>query len=109
VFATYQVARIVPTIEKAGEAGPRPLWVYLQCVAVCGAIAFVIGSTLGTHVEDADPYRRGGGEAVTDFEPTGLERLTYALKAYVCLLIPALFGTQAGLKDVASGKTTEAK
>jgi hypothetical protein len=108
VFATYQVARIVPTIEKAGEARPRPIWIYLQCVAACGVLAFILGSTLGTHVEDADPYR-GGGETVTDFEPTDLERLTYALKAYVCLLIPALFGTQAGLKDVASGKTTEAK
>jgi hypothetical protein len=109
VLATYQVARIVPTIKKAGEARPRPLWVYLQCVVACGVLAFVLGSTLGTHVEDADPYRGGGGETVTDFEPTDLERLTYALKVYICLLVPALFGTQVGLKDAASGKITEHK
>jgi hypothetical protein len=46
-------------------------------------------ATYGTHTEDADPLR-GGGEVVTDFEPTDKERNEYGVKTLFVLGIPAM-------------------
>src|SRR5262245_53758595 len=62
---SYFIAQsAVEVMAKDGLTAPT--WIYIRCVLGCGLVGFVIGITLGTHVEDADPLR-GGGEVVVDY------------------------------------------
>ena len=48
-------------------------------------------SSYGTHIENSDPLY-GGGEIVSDFEPSQQEKNEYGLIIFFSLLIRALFG-----------------
>ena len=61
-------------------------------------LSFTMWSSYGTHTEDADPLR-GGGEVITDFEPTDTERNEYGLTMFFVLLIPAILGVYKGQKE----------
>lgn len=68
---------------------------------VLGLIIFlslVMWSSYGSHTEDADPLR-GGGDVVTDFEPSDKERNEYGLTMFFVLTIPALFGVYKGQNE----------
>ena len=60
-------------------------------------VSLVIWASYGTHTEDADPLR-GGGEVVTDFEPTDKERNEYGVETFFVLGIPAMVAVYKNYK-----------
>jgi len=58
-------------------------------------LSLVIWSSYGTHTENEDQLR-GGGDVVTDLEPSEGERNEYGLTMFFVLTVPALFGLHKG-------------
>jgi hypothetical protein len=102
----YRFAKAIVDTEPSGKSNLWPTWCYLRCVLTCAVIAYFVGAGLGKHVEDADPIR-GGGEVVIDYEPTKKERVTTAVETFAYLVVVGLFGTGAGLKEVAAKRETQ--
>lgn len=61
---------------------------FLLILAVSLALAFLSRTSVGTHVEDADPFM-GGGDVVTDYEPTDAERNKAATVIFLLSFLPA--------------------
>lgn len=59
---------------------------FLFWVAV---VSLCLWAGYGTHKEDEDPLRGGGGEVVVDFVPTDKERNEYGVTTFFVLGIPA--------------------
>jgi hypothetical protein len=95
-FAIYHLARLTAA-NPPGKSGLWPLWRYLRCVLASGAIGFLIGATLGTHTDGADPLR--GGEVVADYAPGDVRGATFALKVFLGVLLPGLVGTGVGIRE----------
>lgn len=70
---------------------------YAVVLGVVAILSLVLWSSYGTHTEDGDPVY-GGGETVTDFEPTDKERNEYGWQTFFVLTIPALLGVYKGQK-----------
>lgn len=68
-------------------------------------VSLVIWASYGTHTEDGDPLR-GGGEVVTDFEPTDKERNEYGVETFFVLGIPSMVAVYKTYKKnpVGAGK-----
>ena len=98
VWLTYIFSKSFVAVSPAPETWGGELKHYLICVAACGFIAYGSAVTLGTHKEDSDPVF-GGGETVVDYEPTQDQRTKHGLVAFLCLCIPALYGTHHGLQE----------
>lgn len=60
-------------------------------VMIIGLFSFYLGETLGTHIEDADPMY-GGGDRVTDYEPSERTRSEYRWTMFIVLTAPAIIG-----------------
>lgn len=95
-FAIYHLARLTAA-NPPGKSGLWSLWRYLRCVLASGAIGFLIGATLGTHTENADPLR--GGEVVADYVPGDVQGAAFALKVFLGVLLPGLVGTGVGIRE----------
>jgi drug/metabolite transporter (DMT)-like permease len=61
---------------------------FLLILAVSLGLAFLSRTNLGTHVEDADPVM-GGGDVVTDYEPTDAQRNKAATLTFLLSFLPA--------------------
>lgn len=98
-FAIYYFARLVAA-HPPGKSGLWPLWRYLRCVLVSGAIGFFISATFGTYTEDAVPLR-SGGEVVADYvpKPSDVQGATVALMVFLGVLLPGLVGTGMGIRE----------
>jgi hypothetical protein len=70
---------------------------YLLVFYTVGVITVVSWAGLGTHTEGADPLF-GGGETFVDFIPKPGERDDHAVRIFLTLLIPALYGMHNKLK-----------
>ena len=71
--------------SRLGRFLAYPFFVFWVAV-----VSLALWAGYGTHTEDEDPLR-GGGEPVTDFEPTAKERNEYGAQMFFELGIPALF------------------
>lgn len=99
VIGAFRVGRSSATHEddngiKNGTKSPR----WREALSLLGVIAIfsaILGSSLGTHTEDADPLY-GGGETVIDFQTTEKQQLEYALTMFITLSISALYGLYGG-------------
>jgi hypothetical protein len=70
----------------------KPKW--KSYLVVAGSVAFfvfILWSTYGTHIENADPIY-GGGDEVQDFQPTDQQRNEYGLSTLLTFEIAALLG-----------------
>jgi hypothetical protein len=106
VFLAYHIARLFLEYMRDESKGPNTkLWnsrrgmflaypFFIFCVAV---VSLCLWAAYGTHTEDEDPLR-GGGEVVTDFEPTDKERNEYGVKTFLVLGIPAMVAVYKNYK-----------
>jgi hypothetical protein len=70
----------------------RRKWlICLSLLFFCGLFSLFLQSSLGTHIEDADPIY-GGGERIVDFEPTEKQRTEYGLTAFLVLSVSSFYG-----------------
>lgn len=60
----------------------------LLILTVSLGLAFLSRTNFGTHVEDADPIV-GGGDVVTDYEPTAAQRNKAAMLVFLISFLPA--------------------
>src|SRR5438876_4195415 len=98
VWLTYVFAKSFVQVSPAREDWLGELKQYLLCIGACALLAYGSAVILGTHQEDSDPVF-GGGETVVDYEPTQDERSRHGLIAFLCLSIPALYGTHEALQE----------
>lgn len=87
--------------REAGKdsRGRSPLWQeYGKVVGACVVLAGLSWANYGTHVEDADPIR-GGGQVVSDFEPTKDEQNAHGLTLFFTLTPVAVHGFRRGRGD----------
>jgi hypothetical protein len=75
---------------------------FIVILGISLLLGFLSWSSLGTHVEDSDPLV-GGGETVTDYEPTHSQRNKAGTFIFLLSFLPAC----AGLLLVA--KSTDSK
>jgi len=93
IYFVYSVAR------KTTEDGTNSKWKsYSWTVAIVLGLTILSSTTIGTHVEDADPLF-GGGEVVEDYEVSSHERIKQGFYLFTVLIIPALIGTHKGLSE----------
>jgi len=71
---------------------------YLWTFAVIIGFTLFSSYALGTHIEDSDAIY-GGGETVTDYEPTGEQRIKHGIFIFTALIVPAVIGTNKGLRE----------
>jgi hypothetical protein len=71
---------------------------YFYSIVITALLAYGLRATYGTHVEDDDPLRGGGGEVVVDFEPTEQERNEHGLKYLLVLGIPSILAIHLNYK-----------
>lgn len=64
---------------------------FLLVLAVASVLSFVAWSGVGTHVGGDDPIV-GGGDVVTDYEPTAAQRNKSATVIFLITFLPALVG-----------------
>lgn len=76
---------------------------YLLVLYAVGILSLISWSNLGIHVENADPLF-GGGETVTDFIPKPEEGSNHAIKVFLILLIPAIYGVYKKRNALGSGQ-----
>jgi len=79
-----------------GSSGP-PIRAYSWAIGVAVVSALLVYSSIGSHVEDADPLF-GGGHRVMDYEPSNAERQQKAIFTGVCIGVAGVIGCSAGLK-----------
>ena len=98
VFVTYLFVKSCVQVRPIPQSWLGELKLYLICVGACALVAAFLGSELGTHKEDVDPVF-GDGETVEDYVPTKEQRSNHALVVFLCLVIPAVCGISAGIKE----------
>jgi len=80
----------------------KTFFIILTMSSVLGLLRW---SNLGTHVEDADPVT-GGGDVVTDYEPSAVQRNRAATLIFLLSFLPASFSL---LNRGESGKSISEK
>ncbi|MCC7431958.1 hypothetical protein IT412_00370 [Candidatus Peregrinibacteria bacterium] len=91
VIGAYYFGKILP------EQYSKPYWLnYLRIIGVTLFISFIMGSSYGSHYEDADPLY-DGGEEVQDFETSNEDKFNYGLAIFLILTLPSLMGVSNGV------------
>ena len=71
---------------------------FLLILAISFGPAFLSRTDLGTHIENADPLM-GGGDVVTDYEPTDAQRNQAATLIFLLSFLPGLAGLSLWQKN----------
>jgi hypothetical protein len=89
-FVAFVWMRIVFSFTRHSANEGARKWKVLGIVFAASLfLAFLSWSNLGTHVENADPVT-GGGDTVTDYEPTDAERNQSATLIFLLTFVPAI-------------------